>query len=111
MCLITAVAVLVAFACIGIFAVKAAKGAASSFYAIAAVAAAGMLIFQLSLNVFGVTDLLPLTGVTLPFVSRGGSSVICSWGLLAYIRAAGAPFRLHAPDLEVAKRRRGGNAA
>ena len=109
--LITAVAVLIAFACIGIFAVKAAKGAASSFYAIAAVAAAGMLIFQLSLNVFGVTDLLPLTGVTLPFVSRGGSSVICSWGLLAYIRAAGAPFRLPAPDLEVAKRRRGGNAA
>lgn len=109
--LITAVAVLVAFACIGIFAVRAAKGAASSFYAIAAVASAGMLIFQLSLNVFGVTDLLPLTGVTLPFISRGGSSVICSWGLLAYIRAAGAPFRLPSPDLAVAKRRKGGGAA
>ncbi len=101
----TGIAVLVAFACIGIFAVRAAKGSASSFYAIAAVAAAGMLIFQLSLNVFGVTDLLPLTGVTLPFISRGGSSMICSWGLLAYIRAAGAPFKLPAPDLSVSKPR------
>ncbi len=107
----TGIAVLIAFAFIGIFAVRAAKGSASSFYAIAAVAAAGMLIFQLSLNVFGITDLLPLTGVTLPFISRGGSSMICSWGLLAYIRAAGAPFRLPAPDVEIARRRRGGGAA
>ncbi len=101
--LIIGVAVLVAFACIAIFAVRAAKGSASSFYAIAAVAAAGMLLFQLALNVFGVTDLLPLTGVTLPFVSRGGSSMICSWGLLAYIRAAGAPFKLPSPDVAISK--------
>ena len=87
---------------------RAAKGSASSFYAIAAVAAAGMLIFQLSLNVFGVTDLLPLTGVTMPFISRGGSSLICSWGLLAYIRAAGAPFKMPAPDLSVSKPKRRG---
>ena len=107
----TGIAVLIAFAFIGIFAVRAAKGSASSFYAIAAVAAAGMLIFQLSLNVFGITDLLPLTGVTLPFISRGGSSMICSWGLLAYIRAAGAPFKLPAPDLVVSRKRRGGGAA
>lgn len=65
-----------------------AKFARSSFFTIAACAAAGMLIVQTSLNVFGVTDFLPLTGVTLPFVSRGGSSMICSWGLLAFIKAA-----------------------
>lgn len=104
--LITGIAVLIAFACIGIFAIKAAKGAASTFYAIAAVAASSLIIFQLSLNVFGVTDLLPLTGVTLPFISRGGSSIICSWGLLAYIRAAGAPFKLPAPDIAIDKRAR-----
>ena len=40
------------------------------------------------LNVFGTTDLLPLTGVTFPFVSNGGSSMICVWGLLAFIKAA-----------------------
>ena len=47
-----------------------------------------MIIVQTALNIFGVTDFLPLTGVTLPFVSRGGSSMICSWGLLAFIKAA-----------------------
>lgn len=65
-----------------------AKFARSSFFSIAACAAAGMIIVQTALNVFGVTDFLPLTGVTLPFVSRGGSSMICSWGLLAFIKAA-----------------------
>ena len=47
-----------------------------------------MLLFQTSLNIFGITDLLPLTGVTLPFVSQGGSSMICSWALFAFIKAA-----------------------
>lgn len=65
-----------------------AKFSRSSFFTIAACAAAGMIIVQTALNVFGVTDFLPLTGVTLPFVSRGGSSMICSWGLLAFIKAA-----------------------
>ncbi len=65
-----------------------AKFSRSSFFTIAACAASGMIIVQTALNVFGVTDFLPLTGVTLPFVSRGGSSMICSWGLLAFIKAA-----------------------
>ena len=65
-----------------------AKFSRSSFFTIAACASAGMIIVQTALNVFGVTDFLPLTGVTLPFVSRGGSSMICSWGLLAFIKAA-----------------------
>ncbi len=101
--LIVALAVLLSFAGIAFFAVRSAKSSASTFYAIAAVSAAGMLLFQLSLNVFGITDLLPLTGVTLPFVSRGGSSMLCSWGLLAFIRAAGAPFEAPKPDISVKK--------
>lgn len=104
--LIIGIAVLLGFAGIALFAVRAAKTAGSTFYTISAVAAAGMLLFQLSLNVFGITDLLPLTGVTLPFVSRGGSSMLCSWGLLAYIRAAGAPFSPPKPDIAVSKSRR-----
>lgn len=58
----------------------------SSFYFIASCAASSMLVFQMSLNVFGSTDILPLTGVTLPFVSLGGSSMVCVWGLLAFIK-------------------------
>ena len=49
--------------------------------------AAGMLLFQAILNVFGVMDILPFTGVTLPFISRGGSSMLCSWGLLAFLKS------------------------
>lgn len=104
--LIIGISVLLSFAGIALFAVRAAKTAGSTFYAISAVAAAGMMLFQLSLNVFGITDLLPLTGVTLPFVSRGGSSMLCSWGLLAYIRAAGAPFDPPKPDIAVSKSKR-----
>ena len=36
----------------------------------------------------GTVDILPLTGVTFPFLSNGGSSMIAAWGLLAFIKAA-----------------------
>ena len=60
----------------------------STFYSIAACSAGGLLVFQAALNIFGVVDLLPLTGVTLPFVSYGGTSMMGCWGLLAFIKAA-----------------------
>ncbi|NLP48966.1 MAG: FtsW/RodA/SpoVE family cell cycle protein [Clostridiales bacterium] len=87
--LLLGLAVLVAYGLIALYALLAARQASSTFYSIAAVCAAALLLFQVSLNVFGITDLLPLTGVTLPFVSRGGTSMISSWGLLALIRARG----------------------
>ena len=70
------------------YAIRCATTARSSYYVIAANSAAAMLIFQASLNVLGAVDILPLTGVTLPFVSVGGSSMISCWGLLAFIKAA-----------------------
>ena len=60
----------------------------STFYSISACCAAGLLVIQLSLNIFGATDVLPLTGVTFPFISCGGSSIISCWGLIAFIKAA-----------------------
>ena len=60
----------------------------STFYSISACCAAGLMVVQTSLNVFGATDILPLTGVTFPFISAGGSSMISCWGLLAFIKAA-----------------------
>lgn len=79
--------VLIAIGGIAVYTISNAGGSRSSFYSIAACAAAGLLVFQTCLHVFGITDILPLTGVTLPFVSRGGSSIISSWGLLAFIKA------------------------
>ena len=80
-----AVASIVIFA---LFAVKSARKARSSFYVICANAVGAMFLTQAMLNVFGSTDILPLTGVTLPFVSTGGSSMMSCWALLAYIKAA-----------------------
>ncbi len=60
----------------------------STFYSIASCAAAAMLITQAALHIFGTTDILPLTGVTLPFVSHGGSSMISSFAMLAFIKSA-----------------------
>ncbi len=60
----------------------------STFYSIAACSAGGLLVFQAALNIFGVTDILPLTGVTLPFVSYGGTSMAACWGILAFIKSA-----------------------
>ena len=73
---------------LSVFAVRATKAGRSSFYTIAACAASSLLVFQSMLNIFGSTDLLPLTGVTLPFISHGGSSMISAWGLLAFLKAA-----------------------
>ncbi len=50
-----------------------------------AVAAAVILMAQMALNVLGSVDVVPFTGVTFPFVSRGGTSVLACWGLLAVI--------------------------
>ena len=60
----------------------------STFFSIAACAAAGMLLFQTALNVYGATDVLPLTGVTLPFISSGGSSLLSVWGMMAFLKAS-----------------------
>lgn len=86
--LLLGLAVLTLYGFLAVYAIHASRRASSTYYSIAAVSAAGLLLFQAALNVYGITDLLPLTGVTLPFVSRGGTSMICSWALLAFIKSA-----------------------
>ena len=76
------------FAAIAVSALVNSIAARSTFYSICAVAGAGMLLFQTGLNIFGITDILPLTGVTLPFVSQGGSSMLSCWAVLAFIKAS-----------------------
>jgi len=69
------------------FAVRSAAHGRSTYYVIAACAAASLMIVQMSLNVFGSLDILPFTGVTFPFISKGGTSLISCWMLLSYIKA------------------------
>lgn len=86
--LIMAIFMVLAVICLAAFVVRSASVGRSSFYTIGACAAAAILMIQTVLNVFGTVDLLPLTGVTFPFVSNGGSSMIACWGLMAFIKAA-----------------------
>lgn len=70
------------------FAIRSARMARSSFYSIGACTAASILTIQTILNCLGTLDILPFTGVTFPFLSNGGTSMIGAWGLLAFIKAA-----------------------
>ncbi len=68
--------------------VRSALNTRSRFKAILASGLTGLLCFQTFIIIGGVTKLIPLTGVTLPFVSYGGTSVvICTVivGLLLWI--------------------------
>ena len=73
---------------LAVFSVRSAAVGRSSFYVIGACTASSILLVQVVLNALGTVDILPLTGVTFPFLSNGGSSMICSWGLLGFIKAA-----------------------
>ena len=44
-----------------------------------------MLAIQILLNLGVVTGVLPVTGVTLPFISYGGSSLLIVWITVAII--------------------------
>lgn len=85
--LLIALLAVVSIITLAFFAVRAIRAGRSSFYTIAACAAGSLLVFQTCLNVFGSVDLLPLTGVTFPFVSNGGSAMMSSWGILAFLKA------------------------
>ena len=86
--LIIAVAIVACIIGLVIYARAITTRSRSTFYSISACCAAGLMLVQTVLNVFGATDILPLTGVTLPFISAGGSSMISCWCLLAFIKAA-----------------------
>ena len=85
---IVAFTVAIAIAALIIYARSVTTRSRSTFYSVTACCAAGLLVIQMSLNIFGATDILPLTGVTLPFISLGGSSMMSCWGLIAFIKAA-----------------------
>ena len=75
---IFALVLVLSFVAIAVSALVNSIAARSTFYSISAVAGAGMLLFQCALNIFGITDVLPLTGVTL----------MSCWLVLAYIKAS-----------------------
>ena len=85
--MVMALFLLLAVVGLALFVIRSAAVGRSSFYTISGCTAAGIMLVQVILNVLGTVDVLPLTGVTFPFLSNGGSSMICAWGLLAFIKA------------------------
>ena len=75
-----------------LFAVRGLTTAARAKSDLAAFSATGLtasISFQAFLIVGGVTRLIPLTGVTLPFMSQGGSSLLASFIVVALLLRAG----------------------
>ena len=59
-------------------------------------------LMQMSLNIFGSCNLIPFTGVTLPFLSTGGSSMMSCGFLVGMLKAGQSPLFQH----EVMKRKK-----
>jgi peptidoglycan glycosyltransferase len=77
-----------------------AKSDVSSFTALGLTAA---LVIQAFLIVGGVTKLLPLTGVTLPFMSQGGSSLLSSFISIGLLLRAGDEGTGHDTQMQTAR--------
>lgn len=86
-----------------------AKKARSLHSALIAVGITSMIVSEAALNVFSVLGLAPLTGVPLPFVSYGASSLVvmlASMGLLMNVAAGGSAHVRAVPDLPSRRPRR-----
>jgi cell division protein FtsW len=101
-------AVLFLYGLIAYAGLRAAKAARSLYSALIAVGVTALIVSQAALNVFAVLGLAPLTGVPLPFVSYGSSSLLvmlAAMGLLlnvaggatGHVRAVAPPRRRARP--------------
>lgn len=82
-------AVILLFALLLYRTAKIVYAAADLYGALLAIGFLGMFLFQMFENVAMTMGLMPVTGVTLPFVSYGGSSVLCNMMALGLIISVG----------------------
>jgi cell division protein FtsW (lipid II flippase) len=77
---------------------KVASIADDGFSKLLAAGLTAVFALQAFVIVGGVTRVIPLTGVTLPFVSYGGSSIVANFALLALLLIASQRARAARPD-------------
>ncbi len=77
--------------------VKIARQSSDDFSTYVVLGIAIYLFIQIVINIGGAVGMLPVTGVTLPFLSYGGSSVIANFILLGIVQSAARsrPFTGH----------------
>lgn len=63
-----------------------AQTAQTRFHALLAIGCSSMIAVQTFVIIAGVIKLIPLTGVTMPFVSYGGSSLVSSMGIVGLLQ-------------------------
>ena len=83
--LLGSTAIICAFLLLAGSGLRVSRRSADPFMSLLAVGLTSLLAFQAFIIVAGVIRLLPLTGVTLPFVSYGGSSLVANYLLLALL--------------------------
>ena len=91
--LIGALLVLALFLCLGWLGLRAARDAPDRFASLLAVGITFWIVSQAVINIGAVIDVLPVTGIPLPFVSFGGSSLVITLaaaGILVNIAAQGS---------------------
>ena len=67
--------------------VRTALDARDMFTKLCSIGLAAFIGFQALVNIGGITRALPMTGITLPFVSHGGFSLITSFVMLGMLMA------------------------
>lgn len=63
----------------------------SYFHATMSAGICAAFTVQMALNIFGSCNLIPFTGVTIPFISQGGSSMVTSGFMIGMLSACQSP--------------------